>query len=551
MAKMKIYQSQLGVKSPNVPQIGQTLSQPFELATYLGASVSKIGQTVQNIRDKRKDTQAINESRKIIKEIDLDIKRKFDGFENATDIGEILNFYKSTDYRNYKKNVRWKGKRVKKLVADYIYKKQIQYGDKLHTAITVNHGAETKAVHEDELRQIKFDMSANDQITKGFGYKDYISWFNNPLNKEKYTAEEFARLKRDTLAEARQLQLMFRTKNNPMEFLKNMDQILKDFPEFDNKDSKRILKKAATDSFVSKQIANDFDTVQAEKANTTQKIHNFAEVVKRLNNKNDPNYLLQIPTLDDINDLWKLDQINSVQHAALTEFYSNENKVSDARLIDMINAQLAMAKSVEDIDILERQINFDQEFMLKLNIYDYAGFKEIFEKYKGDQPGMLKNGHYLDKLRTNLGKMENSVGYQLGKSQSEGKNQLTRIDGLKMYNDLIRNNVAPADAYVQVLDAFKTRITLPTIYEIVQPTSIKIFEPPDENAIKDPAKWFEDKRIEVLEKFKQGLDHDTFKRDLDAIDVIEDYFKVRQSIEDTAFAFSPDQTSTKEAATGK
>ena len=147
--------------------------------------------------------------------------------------------------------------------------------------------------------------------------------------------------------------------------------------------------------------------------------------------------------------------------------------------------------------------------------------------------------------------MENSVGYQLGKSQSEGKNQLTRIDGLKMYNDLIRNNVAPADAYVQVLDAFKTRITLPTIYEIVQPTSIKIFEPPDENAIKDPAKWFEDKRIEVLEKFKQGLDHDTFKRDLDAIDVIEDYFKVRQSIEDTAFAFSPDQTSTKEAATGK
>ena len=551
MAKMKIYQSELGVKSPNVPQIGQTLSQPFELATYLGASVSKIGQTIQDIRNQRKDTQAQNEAQKIIKEIDLDIKRKFDSFQNATDIGVISDFYKSTDFRNYKKNVRFKGKRVKKLVADHIYRKQIQYGDKLHTAITVNHGAETKAVHDDQRRQIIFDMSANDQITRGFGYKDYISWFNNPLNKEKYTAEEFARLKRDTLAEARQLQLMFRTKNNPMEFLKNMDQILKDFPEFDNKDSKRILKKAATDSFVSKQIANDFDTVQAEKANTTQKIHNFAEVVKRLNNKNDPNYLLQIPTLDDINDLWKLDQINSVQHAALTEFYSNENKVSDARLIDMINAQLAMAKSVEDIDILERQINFDQEFMLKLNIYDYAGFKEIFDKYKGDQPGMLKNGHYLDKLRTNLGKMENSVGYQLGKSQSEGKNQLTRIDGLKMYNDLIRNNVAPADAYVQVLDAFKTRITLPTIYEIVQPTSIKIFEPPDENAIKDPAKWFEDKRIEVLEKFKQGLDHDTFKRDLDAIDVIEDYFKVRQSIEDTAFAFSPDQTSTKEAATGK
>ena len=190
--------------------------------------------------------------------------------------------------------------------------------------------------------------------------------------------------------------------------------------------------------------------------------------------------------------------------------------------------------------------------MLKLNIYDYAGFKEIFDKYKGDQPGLLQNGHFLDKLRTNLGKIENSVGYSLGKSQSEGKNQLTRIDGLKMYNDLIRNNVAPPDAYIQVLDAFKTRITLPTIYEIVQPTSIKIFEPPDENAVKDPAKWFEDKRIEVLQKFKQGsIDHNIFKIDLDAIDVIEDYFKVRESIGGTAFAFNPDQSSTEEAATGK
>ena len=547
---MKIYQSELGVKSPSVPQVG-ALGIPLELAVQFGGAVSKLGQSISDIRNRRQATQDENEARKIIKEIDPIIKEKFKSFENSTDIGAITNFYKATDFKNFKENLRWKNKEVKKKVSKYIFDEQIQLGDKLYTTITVNHGAETKAVHDDQLRQIKFKMSANDGNTRGFGYKDYVSWFNNPLNKEKYTDAEFAILKRDTLAEARQLQLMFRTKNNPMEFLKNIDKILEDFPEFDNKDSKRILTKAAADSFVSKQIANDFDEVQAEKANTTQKIYNFAEVVKRLNNKNDPDYLLKIPTLDDIADLLKMDQINSMQHAALVEFYSNENKVSDDRVIDMINAQLAVAKSTEDIDILERQINFDQEFMLKLNIYDYAGFKEIFDKYKGDQPGLLQNGHFLDKLRTNLGKIENSVGYSLGKSQSEGKNQLTRIDGLKMYNDLIRNNVAPADAYIQVLDAFKTRITLPTIYEVVQPTSIKILEPPDENAMKDPAKWFEDKRIEVLEKFKQGLDHDTFKRDLDAIDVIEDYFKVRQSIGKTAFAFDASQSLTSEAETGK
>ena len=38
----------------------------------------------------------------------------------------------------------------------------------------------------------------------------------------------------------------------------------------------------------------------------------------------------------------------------------------------MINAHLAVAKSVEDIDALERQINFDPEFVTQLNINEWT-----------------------------------------------------------------------------------------------------------------------------------------------------------------------------------
>ena len=34
-----------------------------------------------------------------------------------------------------------------------------------------------KAIIIDELRQIKFKMSANDGITRNFGYKDFLVWF--------------------------------------------------------------------------------------------------------------------------------------------------------------------------------------------------------------------------------------------------------------------------------------------------------------------------------------------------------------------------------------
>ena len=149
-------------------------------------------------------------------------------------------------------------------------------------------------------------MSSNDGHTMAMGYKNFYSWFNNPINKEKYTAADFIKLKKDKLADARKLQLQFQIRNDHWSILNKTDEINKEFGE---KEGKLILDKAKVVA-VSKMKAIDFENKRIEKASASQKIANFAEIVERLRNTDDIQYLGKIPTLDYLDDMLKEDQHN-------------------------------------------------------------------------------------------------------------------------------------------------------------------------------------------------------------------------------------------------
>ncbi len=534
MAKMEIYQSKAQAKTQQVMNVGGTLSLPFEIAQAQGASINKLTSAVKKIRDQRQATQDKNKARKIIKDIDPDIKNIFKDFQNSSDVANLEDFYKKTDIKNFRRKLWFKNKRVKELVGDYIYKEQIQLGDRLMTKITTNHALETQQTHDDELAEYKLKASSNDQNTRNFGYRDIESWFADPNNQNKYPPAVFQKLYNDTFADIRKLQLQFNIKNDPGYVIDNFKAISKKIGN--KKEAKKALK-AAKKSWVSKQISKDWDELQFEEADTKQKIANFAEIIKRVNSGE------RIPTLDDIEDLFDEEGINSSQYAAIIDLYADPKKLSKRRVVDMINAQLFVAKDAEQLDALEKQINFDADLITQLNVKDISAFKTIFDKYIQDKPGFKMYQHFGKKLNTNLGKIENSGGYVLGSGKSsESDNQLTRIDGMKMYNDLIAADVQPGDAYIQTLNAYQNEITLPTIYQVVQPTSIKILEPP-EDTVKDPGKWFEDKRKEVLENYKNGtIDFNLYQADVNAVGIIEDYFKVLQSIDGQVFAFADKRT---------
>ena len=79
----------MGVKKPTVLPIGQTLSQPFELAIQAGASVSKLGKAIDDIREKRKETKYTNQARKAAKEILPKMYETFSLFRTSSDTGDV------------------------------------------------------------------------------------------------------------------------------------------------------------------------------------------------------------------------------------------------------------------------------------------------------------------------------------------------------------------------------------------------------------------------------------------------------------------------------
>ena len=218
----------------------------------------------------------------------------------------------------------------------------------------------------------------------------------------------------------------------------------------------------------------------------------------------------------------------------LLDFYSTGGRASDSEVIDKIDAQLAVMKSVDDIDALERQINFDQGFVTKLNIDDISAYKEIFEKYKKDQTGFLDYQYYLDQVETDLGKVESSgtiLAVSGASSDQRQEIQRTRIRGKRLYNDLIRKNVAPADAYIQTVGNLLKSNTLPTIYNVVPfQSGIKLEKPKPGT---DPEVYFTKKREKLVDLYKVNqIGIDTFMNDMGNMDTVEDLLNLRMSLMD-------------------
>ena len=72
MAKLKIYQSELAVKTPKVPDL-QGLTLPFNISHEQGEAFKSFFKDVSDIRKVRKATQNQNDARKLTLEIDKPI----------------------------------------------------------------------------------------------------------------------------------------------------------------------------------------------------------------------------------------------------------------------------------------------------------------------------------------------------------------------------------------------------------------------------------------------------------------------------------------------
>ena len=371
-------------------------------------------------------------------------------------------------------------------------------------------------------------MGSNDIITSTKASNVFERWFVDPTNTERYGAVALKKLYDDKLAQANRYRLEFGIKNDPFEILRNPKKLT---DELNEQAASEVLEDAKKNA-VNHVVNLDWDALYVEEASIAEKINNFSEIIVRMNTwkGDEKNWRAQLPTVDDLHDMFDKDQINSAQLAVLLDFYTNPNKLSDQSIKDFINAQITLASNVEEIDNLEKMVVFDQTVAMKLNVKDISKFKAQFEKHRENFQEARNAKIYEEKVSNMMGKV-NSLGGMIrtsGSKTSEEKD--IRENAENYYNDLVYNKkIKPADAFVQTIDAFTTEKNAPVIYNVANLTSIKL-RPPKANKL-NPEEYFNNYRNEIAQAYKNGkIDIQVFMEDLAAMDVIEDVFKVRLEI---------------------
>ena len=174
MAKMKIYQSEFQAKTQQVMDVGGALSLPYEIAQAQGSAIDKLAKKIKEGRDKRKETKAQNEARKINNEINHDIFQKFKSYRVSDDEDDVLVFQKSINLKNYKPILKkYKtNKRVRELVTENIYKQVDDLSGKLYTQISATHLKNTLDGHQKDLTRIENMMGSPDQNTPLKGHQE-------------------------------------------------------------------------------------------------------------------------------------------------------------------------------------------------------------------------------------------------------------------------------------------------------------------------------------------------------------------------------------------
>jgi len=441
-------------------------------------------------------------------------------YKNETDIGKLTNFIKDLDSKNFADLIKDQNKEVKLAFNNYLADTIDKNYDNLYSKIISNHTEQSYANDLDEIMSWDKDEANDDVKTRLYASGQKSIFFNDLKNKARYSDKAWKKLKEDSKKRTLTFQLAFRTKNDPF----SVYELGSELEELVGVEDAKVVRANAATAIVSKYVEErNFDEIK-EKADTKAKLSNFAYM---LNNN-------QTFTVDDINDMFKSDQINSGQRNALYKVKLGIIEPSDENTLTLINGAMHSAEGIEDLDAIERAVLTSPELADKLGIKDLEKFISIFDKYKSDRPGFINYKKNRKLLADDLRKVEEGqkAMFQIGPNLSiQRTEKRTEILGLDYYDNLIKNGYSAEDAYVEVAEKYLDKNNLPDIYNIALTKSIRL-DPPSNEELKagkvTADSYFKKYRDEAAKVFDQTKDLKTYTEDMDALDVIEDMFYVRK-----------------------
>jgi len=519
MAKIKIERSNRSVTPfENTPSSAAALP-VFQIGAMVEQGFNALTKPIVDAAKLTKKQEDKNTLRKLKLETYPKISEALGKYNNETNIGNLTNFIKDLDPKNFENLIKDQNKDVKQAFNNYLADTVDKNYDNLYSKIISNHTEQSYANDLDDI--MSWDkMEASDDIkTRLYGAGQKSIFLNDPSNKARYGTEKWNKLQEDSKKRTLTFQLAFRTKNDPF----GVYELGSELEELVGTEEAKIVRANAANAIVSNYVdERNFDEIK-EKADTKAKLSNFSYM---LNNN-------QTFSVDDINDMFKSDQINSAQRNALYRVKLGEIEPSDENILTLINGAMHSAE-IEDLDAIESAVLTSPELADKLGIKDLEKFISIFDKYKSDRPGFINYKKNRKLLADDLRKVEEGqkAMFQIGPNLSIQQTQKrTEILGLDYYDNLIKNGYSAEDAYVEVAEKYLDTNNLPDIYNIALTKSIKL-DPPTNDELKAGKLtgeiYFKKYRDEAAKVFDQTKDLKTYTEDMDALDVIEDMFYVRK-----------------------
>lgn len=528
MAKITIPQSQLqanvGAATPT-----SNLALPLSLAQVVGEGFGEIGKQIEKVAKKQRDLNDEIRLNEIVKDAIIRIESVSAGVSKNSDVEFAVDLFdKKTKLDQFEDLYKQENIKVQQLFKLWHAKQRNSEYVKIAGTVTKNHIADVKRFHKESLQDIILNSASSDIQTASQARDKKTSFFNNPANANVYTKDEWEQLKKDTDLNIFEARVEFGTKNHPRYVINNYEEVEK---KLGKEKAAQVLKKAR------EKLASDvaFNVKREEyinRADEDNKIATFTELMVRINNDDTPETLGNIPTLDFLNDLRKDNKINSAQYSALLRFYKDpKGKQTDDELYKIINSQLYMAETVEDLDRLNRLVHLDTEYLSSIGIKDVKTISSIIDKNKDREE--FENFKYYGELIDNiLGKVDNVA---LADNRTDAKReQLFRTVGGRLYNEYVADGLSPEKAFNKMMKTYLLdRKKVPTIYDVSQVTSIQISKPSKQMSDgQTSADIFNGWRNQVAAQYKANkINIDDLKKDLASLSVMEEVYNVRKVIE--------------------
>ena len=527
MAILKVEQVQGKVNTGRNPGSSR-LALPLSIANQQAQGFKAFSDGVVNLYAAQKKEEDLNEAQGIVDDLNINLIKSFNKYKNGSNLDlAIKGFNEEVDYENFKDL--GSNKRVKKEVKDYVQKFQRKYSLDLLGKVTENHQEITKARKTQQLNQLILDQ-VDGGANAVFAERDYQSFWSDPVNLEYYGAEGLEKLKQEKDLELLELGLIKGAQNKQVNLLDNEQRraILDALPV---KSQKAVIDKIRTD-FVSRSLALQEERIFEEKKDKQFKIETFTTALLAINDhRNMPTEenFKRVPSLDDLYDLKQSGAINSSQYEQLLRFKANDKKIDDQAILQIVNAEFALADTVEKIDSLQEDINLNPDITKGLTPGSIIKFNKLVEKYKTNTTFGTQDKKFrelLDIGSKRILKTSKSLNV-FGSSKQGDYDFLVRAEArIAEYDDLTLNkNFTPEQAYVEVIKKFKKE-ELPELHDLEQPKSVSINNI-DEQLKARPKDMFNELRNDVAKAYAISKDINTYKDDLRKIDLIEDVYDTR------------------------